>query len=98
MIRKQKERDRQQQSSKKRCTSSNPGTPDHHLFRGIAVGIFWYWYWFSGIFLLSLLFLLWVLFVTLSGALFSFRVILAPRGLPTKFDCGCCVGQVSIMV
>ena len=46
----------------------------------------------------SLLFLLWVLFVTLSGALFSSRVLLAPRELPTKFDCGCCVGQVSITV
>ena len=45
--------------------------------------------------LVSLLFLLCVLFVTLSGALFSSRVILAPRELPTKFDCGCCVGQVS---
>lgn len=46
----------------------------------------------------SLLFLLCVLFVILSGALFSSRVILAPRELPTKFDCGCCVGQVSITV
>ena len=46
----------------------------------------------------SLLFLLWVLFITLSGALYSSRVILAPRELPTKFDRGCCVGQVSVTV
>ena len=46
----------------------------------------------------SLLFLLSVLSVILSGALFSSRVILASRELPTKFDCGCCVGQVSVTV
>ena len=46
----------------------------------------------------SLLFLLCFFFVILSDALFSSRVILAHRELTTKFDCGCCVGQVSITV
>ena len=46
----------------------------------------------------SLLFLLCVLSVILSGALFSSRVILAPRELLTKSYCGCCVEQVSVTV
>ena len=35
--RKQKEKERQQQSRKKLCTKPNPGTPNHHLFRGICI-------------------------------------------------------------
>ena len=46
----------------------------------------------------SLLFSLLFFFVVLSVALFSSRVVFAPRELTTKFDCGCCVGQVSITV
>ena len=80
--RKQKERERQQQSSKKRCTTPNPGTPDHHLFRGICIAV---------------VFTMGYFYHSLSGALYSSRVILAPRELPTKFDCGC-VGQVSVTV